>query len=214
MYKKNFLRDLIIEHLNLNGGHLHLKDLYAFLQQDKRLEMERWKSLVSFEASVRATLERFSSDSQRFAGKEDLFYAVRGKGLGEWGVRNVNLLHRNLDLTCDDEGFPEGKKILISHIKRERNHYVTLQAKKLFKNRHQRLYCEICGFDFEKIYGPIGQNFIEAHHIVPLSSLEKEQYTKPEDFVMLCSNCHAMIHRRRPWLTKEDLKSLLSIKEI
>ncbi|MGU8539069.1 hypothetical protein ACV3P9_02215 [Clostridium perfringens] len=35
---------------------------------------------------------------------------------------------------------------------------------------------------------------------------------------MLCSNCHRMIHRRRPWLSKEELELLIDknikVKEI
>ncbi|REJ16166.1 MAG: restriction endonuclease, partial [Bacillaceae bacterium] len=29
------------------------------------------------------------------------------------------------------------------------------------------------------------------------------------DIVLVCSNCHRMLHRRRPWLTKEQLKDLI-----
>ncbi len=29
-------------------------------------------------------------------------------------------------------------------------------------SKHGRLYCEVCKFDFEKKYGVIGKDFIEA----------------------------------------------------
>ncbi len=57
--------------------------------------------------------------------------------------------------------------------------------------------CQGCGFDFEKKYGEIGKNYIEAHHLVPIS-LFKGQVVKLDpklDFAVLCSNCHRMIHR-------------------
>ena len=39
--------------------------------------------------------------------------------------------------------------------------------------------------------------------------MKPNEKTKIEDIVMLCSNCHSMVHRRKPWATKEDLKKLL-----
>lgn len=53
--------------------------------------------------------------------------------------------------------------------------------------------CAVCGFDFEKIYGQPGKNFIEVHHMVPVS--EKEQENNVNNLRPLCPNCHRMIHR-------------------
>lgn len=58
--------------------------------------------------------------------------------------------------------------------------------------------CAVCGFDFEEHYGELGKDFIEVHHIIPLSKIRKEYVINPtKDLVPLCSNCHSMIHRRR-----------------
>ncbi len=57
--------------------------------------------------------------------------------------------------------------------------------------------CAVCGFDFEKNYGELGKDFIEVHHVVPLSQIRKEYIINPEkDLIPLCSNCHSMIHRK------------------
>jgi putative restriction endonuclease len=61
-----------------------------------------------------------------------------------------------------------------------------------------------------KKYGEIGKNYIEGHHIIPVSDLKNNEGTKVSDIVMLCSNCHSMIHRRRPWLGINDLKSFIN----
>lgn len=59
--------------------------------------------------------------------------------------------------------------------------------------------CCICGFDFEEVYGRIGIDFIEIHHLKPISSYNGEHIIVPaEDLCPLCSNCHSMVHRRRP----------------
>lgn len=57
--------------------------------------------------------------------------------------------------------------------------------------------CQCCGMDFAEMYGEaLGANFIEVHHLKPISTFETDGI--PEDFVEnlvpLCSNCHSMIH--------------------
>jgi len=73
-----------------------------------------------------------------------------------------------------------------------------------FAKAHHGYKCQACLMSFSDMYGDIGAEFIEAHHIVPLSDIEERDYT-PDDFAVLCSNCHRMIHRwpdpdkPRPW---------------
>lgn len=103
----------------------------------------------------------------------------------------------------------EGQKKVITHIVHERNRKVVEEAKNYFKKTHAgRLYCEICGFDFQSFYGTIGKDYIEAHHIVELSSIDKEHEVSPNDFLMVCSNCHSMLHREG--VTIENLKMAIS----
>jgi predicted HNH restriction endonuclease len=35
--------------------------------------------------------------------------------------------------------------------------------------------------------------------------------TKVEDIALVCSNCHRMLHRKRHWLSINELKQLLTI---
>lgn len=77
------------------------------------------------------------------------------------------------------------------------------------------LNCIACGFNFEKYYGKRGKDFIEVHHLKPVSQYKQEEYIDPStDLVPVCSNCHRMIHRRKDSiLSIEELKLLLqSIK--
>ncbi|MBA8759961.1 HNH endonuclease [Staphylococcus schleiferi subsp. coagulans] len=68
--------------------------------------------------------------------------------------------------------------------------------------------CKVCGFNFEKMYGSIGKDFIEIHHIKPMYSIREEIVVSPNiDLLPLCSNCHKMIHRKKNQpLTIEELK--------
>ncbi len=112
-----------------------------------------------------------------------------------------------------DSEYSEGAKKFVSHYCRERNQTVVRNAKQAFKEENNgRLFCQSCNIDFSQTYGFIGDNFIEAHHALPLSYAANRQ-TRPEDFFMLCSNCHRMVHRliakiARP-VTLMELKQFL-----
>lgn len=81
---------------------------------------------------------------------------------------------------------------------------------KAFKSKSDHLLCcEICGFSFHKKYGEIGIGFIEAHHLKPISLLDEMCETKFEDLILVCSNCHSMLHRQNPPLTVNELKKAL-----
>jgi putative restriction endonuclease len=64
--------------------------------------------------------------------------------------------------------------------------------------------------DFEKKYGERGKDFIEAHHTIPVSEMVPGQNTKVEDIALVCSNCHKILHRTRPWLSMKRLKEILN----
>lgn len=68
--------------------------------------------------------------------------------------------------------------------------------------------CQVCGFNFEKVYGERGKGFIEIHHKNPMANFDKEHEIKLEDLVALCSNCHSMIHYGGEFLDVDDLKKL------
>jgi len=71
--------------------------------------------------------------------------------------------------------------------------------------------CSICNFDFEKVYGKIGKDFIHVHHIKPLSEIKDEYTINPaEDLRPVCPNCHAMLHKRVPAYSIEEIKSVIN----
>ncbi|MEP0265218.1 HNH endonuclease [Dokdonia sp.] len=198
-------KDDIIKAFNLIGGEGHYSDIYDAVEQIRPKE----KLTKTWKASVRGTIERFSKDSKVYGGNEDLFFTVDGLGNGIWGYNDYISYGKTIDLTEDDSGFPEGKKKLRQHILRERNPKIIRLAKQKFLEINKKLFCEVCEFNFESKYGDIGIDFIEGHHSRPISEMKKDEKTKIEDIVMVCSNCHKMLHRKRPWLTKNELKRVL-----
>jgi hypothetical protein len=73
--------------------------------------------------------------------------------------------------------------------------------------------CVVCGFNFEKFYGEVGTAYIQIHHLEPLAATGRQQVTDPvHDLRPVCANCHAMIHRRKPILSPEQLRAILNMR--
>lgn len=118
-------------------------------------------------------------------------------------VKTLNLSEN--ETCCFDR--TEGKRIEYYVKKYERNPKYREQAIKI-----HGCTCQICGFDFKKVYGKLGERYIEVHHKKPLFSLDEEIVPNPEiDMICVCSNCHRMLHRHRnSIITPEELTVILN----
>ncbi|MGW0245497.1 HNH endonuclease [Nocardia goodfellowii] len=85
-----------------------------------------------------------------------------------------------------------------------------LRKRKIDQSRDLRgnIACEVCEFDFEKIYPEIGEGFVHVHHAVPLHTTGRVRTTL-NDLALLCANCHQMIHRPTKWLTVAELRAIV-----
>lgn len=103
------------------------------------------------------------------------------------------------------KGFEDLQKFRF-HKRIERN---TLLSKKV--KQVQGYTCKACGLNFEDKYGVLGKDYIEAHHLVPISQIKAERILLDvrRDFTVLCSNCHSMIHRLDNPSDVELLKKLI-----
>jgi 5-methylcytosine-specific restriction protein A len=74
--------------------------------------------------------------------------------------------------------------------------------------------CAACGFDFGSVYGALGKNFIEVHHLKPIADIGQNYDIDPvRDLRPVCANCHRMLHRQKPPLAIEDLRTCLQDAE-
>jgi len=112
----------------------------------------------------------------------------------------------------DEVVFPEGKEKYVLHRKKERNSNLPKAVKEKRLKIDPKLCCEACGFSFVEKYGKDGEGFIEAHHIFPISQLTEKTEVTIDDIALVCSNCHRMLHRARPWKTVEELKTFFTPK--
>lgn len=75
---------------------------------------------------------------------------------------------------------------------------------------HHGYSCVICDFNFGTFYGQIGEEFIEVHHLRPVSGKGGEYQVDPtRDLRPVCANCHRMLHKRREPLSIEELQALM-----
>ncbi|MGA2596720.1 MAG: HNH endonuclease [Bryobacteraceae bacterium] len=111
-----------------------------------------------------------------------------------------------------EELFPEveylegaASRILVNAYERNR------KAREACLRFHGR-NCAACGFNFEASDGETTAGYIQVHHIVPLAQVGKEYHLNPtRDLRPVCPNCHAVIHRRDPPFSIDEIKQMLQI---
>ena len=70
--------------------------------------------------------------------------------------------------------------------------------------------CQACGFNFAQKYGNWGRDFIEIHHINPLSESSGERTITVDEVNLVCSNCHRMLHKNGPkGILVEELREII-----
>lgn len=79
-----------IEALKFLGGEAHLSDIYKYIENHYSEQLVNYKS---WKEPLRASIYRHSSDTNIFKGvpgdENDIFYTVKGKGEGHWGLREL-----------------------------------------------------------------------------------------------------------------------------
>lgn len=70
--------------------------------------------------------------------------------------------------------------------------------------------CQVCSFDFEKVFGYIGKDFIHVHHKVDIATIGNEYSVDPiNDLIPVCPNCHSMLHKKKPAFLIDELKQMM-----
>lgn len=182
---------------NPNGVYMKLCN---FLRLDPSYPGEGLKAGSKLEEEV---WEEFSSDKEKLNEIANLI--KKNFPL----IPNMNVEQLKLD---EDEEFSEGKILTKLHKSRERNSKAVQKKKILVLEKENALRCEICGFDFNEVYGDLGFGFAECHHTKPVSQLQSNESVKISDLSILCANCHRMIHRTKPMFTIFEMKDYLSTR--
>ena len=126
------------------------------------------------------------------------------------GTDNIETFSQLASEETSEEITVKEKRQYVRHARIERNSTAAKKVKKLLG-----VICMGCGFDFKRIYGERGEDYIEAHHLIPLHDLPegKSVSMNPQkDFAVLCANCHRMVHRKKPMLTLNQLQNIKEVK--
>ena len=112
------------------------------------------------------------------------------------------------ELDLADLSSSEGRAFLRNHIVYERRSNLRNDSKAFWRRKFGGyLRCMLCGFRFDRTYGPHGEDFIEMHHEEALSAGIRD--SEVQDLKPLCSNCHRMVHRTDPMLTLAQMRRKL-----
>lgn len=96
-------------------------------------------------------------------------------------------------------------------------------VKQIFVNRYERdagaraacllhygTRCSVCDLDFPMRYGQAADGLIHIHHLVPLAEIGASYSVDPvKDLRPVCPNCHAVIHRREPPYSIEEVQDFI-----
>lgn len=105
----------------------------------------------------------------------------------------------------DDKEYFEGSVFAVKAVRYERDPDA---RKKCIA--HYGTICAVCETEFIRVYGLIGEGFIHVHHLVPLSLVTHEYVVDPiRDLRPVCPNCHAMLHKRTPPFSIEELRTIM-----
>lgn len=227
-----FREDMSGFYLSLNQGVTEIKDKYKRdARQVLKMRAEDFRAQIGLQSGVFKLYDiklrsnkNASSDLSKLYEAGNIiakYYSVYKLPDDDELQADINEMMRIYEHLSYNEGLPsfqaeiendeESKGIedirrFRFHKRIERNTKLSQKVKKL-----QGYICKACGFDFKKMYGVLGANFIEAHHLKPLSKLtgNKVELDARTDFVVLCSNCHSMIHKLDDPSKLDYLKQLI-----
>lgn len=148
-------------------------------------------------------------------GRSSVFYPANHQSNLELNslIKTLMSLIYNKKSSCKNDKkviFTEGEEKLALHKEKERSATLVKQ----FKAQLSDFSCSICGFSFENFYGPLGKQYIEAHHIRPISKLIKSTTITISDLAAVCSNCHRMLHRSKEITNTLQLKNIVKSKNL
>lgn len=64
---------------------------------------------------------------------------------------------------------------------------------------------------FFDLYGELAEACIQVHHLNPIGErLPTGETTSINDLLLVCANCHTVIHHQKPPLTVEALRQIVA----
>lgn len=230
----NGVRKLISRNdLNLTGGHqsgivVPKAAVHLFPQLQKQKRNPRLNLVIEDQDGRRSeavythynnkVISEGTRDEYRLTRMGDWFSANKPRA-GDWVVflphaEDVQPVHHEMmstrgEVESEDEfeGVSEGAKsirVVNAYERSEKNRRAVLER--------QGYRCQACGVLLEERYGEVAKDYAHVHHTKPLSEIGDE-YTPDlaADFAVLCPNCHAIAHRRKPALSVAEIRAAYKV---
>ena len=176
--------------------------IFFFTTEKINLTWNTFKNYVQYNPRFRPSGNVYLVQKDRlgkFGGVAEFIDLIKREHQGQVG--NV-IIENNITPSIE---YKEGERMVKERAFFKRNTRLVKKAKE-----HFGYVCQACGFDFEKTYGILGKEYIECHHVNPLSErLGAEISSTIEDVRVVCSNCHRMLHRNETPLTVEELREII-----
>jgi predicted HNH restriction endonuclease len=183
---------------NTNGVYMKLMN---FRRLDPNYTIDGKKGLTRGNSDEARVWDQFAANPVRLAevahfirnGLDGNYEAADISGPDEFGIEEAE----------------EGKVATRFHRYRERDRRLVEEAKARALKKYGQLFCAACGFDFSERYGKVGDGIIDVHHTKPVHTMQPGEKTNVTDLVLLCSNCHRIVHSKRRWLTIDEVKATI-----
>lgn len=197
----------------------HAEDCDPFEENDKLwilIDLQKNKFFVIPERWLAKNIhDTHEAYKQRHGGKRPInndsgHHKTSEKEVKQWEEAWDIIFDDKIDSAYNDEvqkeeQYIEGSVTTVKVNAYERNQAARRECLNLFGHS-----CMVCGFDFNKVYGSIGEGFIHVHHKIELSSIGQSYSIDPKsDLVPVCPNCHAMLHKRKPAYSIDELKKII-----
>ncbi|WMJ71641.1 HNH endonuclease [Cytophagaceae bacterium ABcell3] len=178
------------------------------------LEIGRWGKRLAKKFPVRFSVREDGSER-----KWDIFFDGWNEGnLFVWKIKDELVQALKITKLTGEEQLPEeissnGDSVLTEGAKRSItvNAYERNSKARLMCIRHFGSTCQVCDFNFESVYGQIGKDYIHVHHLVKVADIGEEYEVNPiTDLRPVCPNCHAMLHKKEPPYSIDELKDIIS----
>lgn len=138
-------------------------------------------------------------------GEPDADIICRWMGRFAAAIAAILPLEEDDIFESETSGYPEGALATVKKNRYERDRRNRAAAISI-----HGASCAACGLDLGSVYGSIGSGYIEVHHVTPVSELGPGYIIDPvRDLIPLCPNCHAIVHRRNPPFSVDEIKGLL-----
>lgn len=195
--------------VNLQDRLTYIKDDWDNVEKFRHNYIEVYDAINAHRISVQN-----GENSSKIRETANIFIE---KSVQHFGYTNVSSIKELVEIESKPEVDieeivgKEGKILTRVHSYKERDRKFSQTVRKHFRNINNGfLHCMACGLQPNKMYkGVDAERCIEAHHKIPIEELQPDSITRVEDMVMVCSNCHRIIHSKKPCLTIDEVKKII-----